>query len=75
MSLLWKTNFTVPIDFQEFYILLYTYSLEQAKNVVSLGSRIIVALGSIRFLVPSICSRVWNRRGAGVLESTEGGES
>ena len=28
-----KTNFTAFIDFQEFYILLYTYSLDQAKNV------------------------------------------
>ena len=33
LSLLWKTNFTVFIDFQEFYILLFIYSLDQAKNV------------------------------------------
>ena len=33
LSLLWKTNFTMFIDFQEFYILLYTYSLDQTKNV------------------------------------------
>ena len=33
LSLLWETNFTVFIDFQEFYILLYTYSLDQTKNV------------------------------------------
>ena len=29
-----ETIFTVFIDFQEFYILLYTYSLDQAKNVL-----------------------------------------
>ena len=34
MSLQWKTNFTVFITFQEFYVLLYKYSLEQTKNVL-----------------------------------------
>ena len=29
-----KTNFTVFINFQEFHILLHTYSLEQTKNVL-----------------------------------------
>ena len=33
MSLQWKKNYNVFIYFQVFYILLYTYILDQAKNV------------------------------------------
>ena len=29
-----ETSFAVFINFQEFYILLYTYSLDQTKNVL-----------------------------------------
>ena len=60
------------IDFQEFYVLLYTYSLDQAKTA---SCDQIAVLGWIRFLVLSIYSRVGNRGGEGVLESTEGGKS
>ena len=47
----------------KFYILLYTYSSDQAKNVFHvIESRHWVQLD---FLVPSIYFRFWNRRGAG----------